>query len=194
MDKRAARRECFARIKALSVKTKSKYSARIVDHLFSLPEFEVAKSVFTYYAMPSEPDLSGLFHSGPPRQWSFSRVTEHDRLSFHRVESFKELVEGPFGFLEPNPDTCLEVSEESADLILIPGVGFDTANFARLGRGKGHYDRFLEKALKQRPAPALVGVCFQTQLIDLIPESHDIPMATIITEEGVYSSGRGPCS
>lgn len=184
MDKRATRRECFSRIKALSVEEKLAHSSAIATHIAESTEFRESKTIFSFLALPSEPDLSRLVESSPDRVWALSRVDETDRLRFHIVSSESDLVEGGFGFLEPNPGRCPEIESGHADLILIPGVGFDPTKCARLGRGKGHYDRFLGAALEANPRLPRFGVCFSTQLIDLEPESHDIPMTRIVTERG----------
>jgi 5-formyltetrahydrofolate cyclo-ligase len=62
--------------------------------------------------------------------------------------------------------------------LMIPGVGFDLSG-ARLGRGKGFYDRYLEgrNVLK-------IGLAWTEQIVKKIPvESHDCHMDYIITEE-----------
>lgn len=61
---------------------------------------------------------------------------------------------------------------------LVPGVGFDLSG-ARLGRGKGYYDRFLEK----HDGPA-IGLGWSKQIVEKIPvEDHDCHMDFIITEK-----------
>lgn len=62
--------------------------------------------------------------------------------------------------------------------VLVPGVGFDL-NGARLGRGKGYYDRYLETFLGLK-----IGLAASLQLVTEIPvESHDCHMDFIITEK-----------
>lgn len=60
----------------------------------------------------------------------------------------------------------------------VPGVGFDLKG-ARLGRGKGFFDRYLET----RMAPK-IGLAWSEQIVEKVPvETHDIHMDFIITEE-----------
>jgi 5-formyltetrahydrofolate cyclo-ligase len=62
--------------------------------------------------------------------------------------------------------------------IFVPGVGFDLSG-ARLGRGKGFYDRYLEESEALR-----IGLAWSGQVLDKIPsESHDCQMDYIITEK-----------
>jgi 5-formyltetrahydrofolate cyclo-ligase len=67
-------------------------------------------------------------------------------------------------------------------MVLAPLVGFDRACY-RLGYGGGYFDRTLA-ALS--PRPLAIGVGFAAQEIATIyPQSFDLPMDLIVTEEGV---------
>jgi 5-formyltetrahydrofolate cyclo-ligase len=62
--------------------------------------------------------------------------------------------------------------------LFVPGVGFDL-NGARLGRGKGFYDRYLEEHMVMT-----IGLAWSEQVKEKIPmESHDSHMDFIITEK-----------
>ena len=83
---------------------------------------------------------------------------------------------GAFGIAEPGPaaEECLP---QEIDLVVVPGVAF-TADGARMGRGRGYYDRYLSQ-------PALratkVGVCYAHQLCDGLPtEPHDVAMDAVV--------------
>ena len=81
--------------------------------------------------------------------------------------------------------SCRQVA--SIDLAIIPGVSFDRKG-NRLGRGKGYYDRLLNKLNVYK-----IGICFQFQLTEpgLPTEDSDIPMDEVWTENGnVASTGR----
>ncbi|MEK6950038.1 MAG: 5-formyltetrahydrofolate cyclo-ligase, partial [Nanoarchaeota archaeon] len=54
----------------------------------------------------------------------------------------------------------------------------------RIGYGYGYYDRFLGKLDKNT---AKIGLCYEFQLVEKIPEEkHDVPMDIIVTEEKVF--------
>ncbi len=184
MDKRALRQELFARVRALSDDERRTLSATIRDLLEDDPAFRAARTIFSYLALASEPDLVPLVAAHPEKRWAFPRVTQEDRLVFHEMADPREGLAGPHLIVEPDPEKHPEVAPEKADLILVPGVGFDPATGARLGRGKGHYDRFLASALAHGKPPRLVGVAFSTQLAGLVEEAHDIPMHRILTDAG----------
>jgi 5-formyltetrahydrofolate cyclo-ligase len=65
-------------------------------------------------------------------------------------------------------------------------LGFDRTG-GRIGYGAGYYDRFLAKNQNVRK----IGIAFACQEYDNLPaDENDIPMDSVITEEGiVYSRG-----
>jgi 5-formyltetrahydrofolate cyclo-ligase len=66
------------------------------------------------------------------------------------------------------------------DILLVPLLGFDPAGY-RLGYGGGYYDRTLAQTT---PRPRTIGVGYAlSQLETIHPQSHDIPMDAIVTEE-----------
>jgi len=68
-------------------------------------------------------------------------------------------------------------------LVMVPGVAFDRRG-ARMGHGKGYYDKLLEHA---RPDTPLVALAFECQLFPEVPvQAHDIFMDQIITEQTIY--------
>lgn len=67
------------------------------------------------------------------------------------------------------------------EVTLAPLVGWDAAGF-RLGYGGGYFDRTLAVLA---PRPLVIGVGVQAaRIATIFPQSHDIPMAAIVTEEG----------
>jgi len=104
-----------------------------------------------------------------------------DGLLFRRVAGKGDLQPGQFGVLEPGSATTIHPPTQ-ADLIIIPGIAFDTAG-NRIGYGKGYYD----KALHQLEGKGrLTGFCHDFQLVDeIVGEPHDVKMDRIITERRV---------
>ena len=190
MNKQELRKRCFALLRGLSEEEKEIFSGKICRNLAALSAFQDAEVVLSYMAFGNEPDLSALMWAGPgsEKTWGFSVVEADNTLSFRKVDSpEKQLKEGGFGFLEPVADLCPEIDPAKVDVVLIPGVGFDPETGARLGRGKGHYDRFLASLLSQEKpgfSPLLIGVAFSIQLCPLNPEPHDVSMDGVITEVG----------
>lgn len=69
--------------------------------------------------------------------------------------------------------------EVDPDLLFIPVVGFDDADF-RLGNGGGFYDRTLAV---RSPRPRAIGIGFECLRLPTIgPQAHDLPMDLVVTE------------
>lgn len=74
-----------------------------------------------------------------------------------------------------------------ADAVLVPGVAFDRSG-ARLGWGKGYYDRALAGLDEER----LVGVGFASQLVDGFPTStHDVRLGWVVTSTTTIRTNTG---
>lgn len=86
-----------------------------------------------------------------------------------------ELPIGQFGIREPSPGAPrLELNQ--LDLALVPGVAFDV-NGHRLGRGRGFYDRLLERFKGTK-----CGLGFDEQIKPLLPvEPHDVLLDCVVT-------------
>jgi 5-formyltetrahydrofolate cyclo-ligase len=86
-----------------------------------------------------------------------------------------DIVTGKFGVREP-AGHCAEISLEKFDLVLVPGMAFDLHG-NRLGRGRGFYDRLLEKI-----SGVKCGVGYDFQLLEDIPvEPRDVKVDFIFT-------------
>ncbi len=95
----------------------------------------------------------------------------------------KDLVEHPYGILEPN-ENCPIFPPDKLQLIIVPGTAFDSNGY-RLGYGKGFYDRFLPTC----PNAVTIGITFQVQLVDdTYPQPWDVPMQHVFSEEGMFST------
>jgi 5-formyltetrahydrofolate cyclo-ligase len=134
------------------------------------------KTIAVFSALPGEVNLLKLIAAHPHLTWAYPRVCHHD-LIFHAVKNHaEELVSGSFGILESSAPHS-EIPTTLIDAFLCPGLAFDHRG-GRLGRGRGFYDRVLERA---RPDALKVGVCFPFQIVpDTFSEPHDIRMDEVI--------------
>lgn len=81
-------------------------------------------------------------------------------------------------FFEPNPLTCLSIPIEQISCILVPALVFDKSG-ARIGYGKGYYDRLLALA---SPTTTIIGLGFKEQLspVPLPSSPHDQKLPTLL--------------
>jgi 5-formyltetrahydrofolate cyclo-ligase len=99
-------------------------------------------------------------------------------MVFRRHRSGDVVVPSRFGTRAP-PDAADIVDP---DVVVLPMIAFDRAG-ARLGHGRGFYDRAMTVLRVRERRPVLVGVAFSAQEVASIPaEPHDVPMDYIVTE------------
>ena len=162
--------------------SKTAASDRICEKIKRLPEYQAAKTIFAYLPMSSEANIETLFDED--KIWGFPRILSSDEMEFLAVSQVdNQTLTGDFHIREPDPYRCPILPISSADLIVIPGVGFSSDSGNRLGRGKGHYDRYLSQFEDLEWRPLLVGVCFSVQVCEVPAEDHDLPVDIVITEE-----------
>lgn len=172
---------------------KDELSRRIVGAFMSLPEYATAETVMFYIDVRSEvrtrQDLEHALESGKTIVVPWCNAD--GELELFRLDAMDELEIGMYKILEPRAALRglaeKQVNVESLDLIMVPGVAFDRRG-ARMGHGKGYYDKLLQHARNNTP---LIALAFECQLFDEIPVAdHDIFMDKLITEDHVYN-GQG---
>jgi 5-formyltetrahydrofolate cyclo-ligase len=159
----------------------------------ALPEYAKAKTVLFYIDVRAEVRTR---HSLPAALASGKTIVvpwcnDQGELELFCLADMNELAIGMYKILEPKPELRgspeKQCTAEELDLVMVPGVAFDRRG-ARMGHGKGYYDKLLQHA---RPDTPLVALAFECQLFPEIPVAqHDIFMDKIITETAVYE-GQG---
>ncbi len=196
MTKDELRRAMRLRNRSLSFEQKRRAAERIFAQVEALPAFERARCVACFCALPDEPPTEAVL-----RRWSVDRRVvvprvEGDTMQFYDYRP-DALTCGAFGIAEPvvgegshaserfetddaadapSASYCALCPPEAIDLLVVPGVAF-TREGARLGRGKGFYDRYLSQPTLHA---CCVGVCFAHQLVAYLPvEPHDRSMEVV---------------
>jgi 5-formyltetrahydrofolate cyclo-ligase len=175
------------------LKNKDELSRTAMQRFFALPEYQAARTVMLYLDVRAElrtrHDLPAALASG--KKIVVPWCTDEGLLELFHLEHLDELAIGMYKILEPRADLRLlpdkRVDVKELDLVMVPGVAFDRRG-ARMGHGKGYYDKLLEHA---RPETPLVALAFECQFFPEIPvQAHDVFMDKIVTEADVYI-GRG---
>ncbi|MBX3388701.1 MAG: 5-formyltetrahydrofolate cyclo-ligase [Phycisphaeraceae bacterium] len=188
-EKQAARAELRALWRALPAHELASVSDGVVRQLQSLPEWKAATRILLYSPMPVEIDISTLateaLHATktvcvPRTDWSAGLlhpvvVTDWSDADRGKRDPSRPLVPVPV-------ESAERLDPRSLDLVIVPGLGFDTRG-NRLGRGAGFYDRFLlENSLGARAC----GLIPERMLRQKIPAgAMDAPVSMIVTESRV---------
>jgi 5-formyltetrahydrofolate cyclo-ligase len=196
--RKAALRE-QARKNRVAQKNKDEVSRGICETFTALPAYAAARTVMWYVDAGSEVRTR---HALPSALTHGKRVVvpwcvvESNTLELFLLEDMSELFEGAYKILEPKAElrtlAAKIVRPEELDLVMVPGTAFDPRG-ARMGQGKGYYDRLLSAA---RPDAPLVGMAFDCQIFDEIPvAAHDVFMDLVLTESrAITGRGRAPGS
>ncbi|HUC87239.1 MAG TPA: 5-formyltetrahydrofolate cyclo-ligase [Candidatus Saccharimonadales bacterium] len=178
MNKTQLREWFRAKLAAQSATEREQASRVIIGRLLASEEYARAGTIFTYVTTPQEVDTRGLIEQAwrDGKQVAVPRL-EDDRIVAKCLTAWEELQPGLFSIPEPGGNaTAIDTS--NLDLILVPGLAF-TCDGARLGHGRGHFDRWLATL---PPSTPTVGLAFAFQLVDELPhEPHDICIQKVLT-------------
>jgi len=128
----------------------------------------------------------------------------HPRMDMLRVYDQPDLDSFPsglWGIREPSYEregrrrsNALD-ADQQLDLILVPGVAFDTS-MGRLGHGKGYYDSFITEYIAKtaRSRPFLVALALREQVLqaDQVPmiAGKDWSMDCVVHPDGVLDPNK----
>lgn len=179
--KAALRRECLARRKAMSHAEVAAASEAIAARVLALPEYLSAPAIYGYIAHQNEVDTRAILIDALLRgKTVYAPRVVGDTLAWGELTALEDLIPGAYGILEPPVGVHHPPVPTAADLCLVPGVCFREDGH-RLGRGGGHYDRFL-----QGFPGVSVGLAYGWQIReDLAVERHDVAVGLVVTELGL---------
>ncbi len=174
-------------------------SAIIQQNLIKSPFFKEAGTIALYSSIKNEVLTDEIFARARLEKKAiyYPRVFKGSiQMLFLPVASLDELSPGAYEIKEPpgkreaacdnhgeNTGKGGAIDPVALELIITPGVAFDL-NGARLGFGKGFYDR-----VRTNPECRMVALAYEFQIRDFIPtESFDIRMNAIITEKRIIKT------
>lgn len=192
-EKRRLRREINRNLERIGPEDVARNEAVLLRAMEGWPRLEVMENLLGYF--PFGPELSPTavltWWLDGGRALHLPRVAgDGVGLEIYKVGSLAGLLPGYKGIMEPDPSTCEPTRLEEIDVVLVPGLGFDSTG-TRLGRGGGHYDRLFTRL----PETALrVGVCWEFQMQDNPPlprQEHDAVMDYLCTPSGLVRCDPG---
>ncbi|MGE0763140.1 MAG: 5-formyltetrahydrofolate cyclo-ligase [Bdellovibrionales bacterium] len=175
--KLSLRRECRARLHGiLRPDLKTNWDQKIAQFLEQLLPIAGGQAA-AFVGLHDEPALAEPLLKMKSWSWGWPKVVG-DNLHFYNAKQTADFVVGPYGLQEPDARMAKEVALQDCAVVCVPGLAFDRRG-ARLGRGKGYYDRAL-----QHYGGTKVGVAYSVQIEnqDLPFEPHDVRMDYVVTE------------
>ncbi len=159
----------------------------IKEKLFNQSEFKRAKTIMFYVAFRKEVETEQMIkESLAAKKEVVVPITDQEKkqLYLSQLKDYdRELESGTYGIKEPAADYYRPIKRNKLDLVVVPGVAFDTQG-NRLGYGGGYYDRLLAGLT----SVSRVGVSFEQQVAaNIAAAEHDQPVNKIITEERIIN-------
>lgn len=178
---------------ALPRMRKASQDSSICENCFSVHENCSSGSAKLYSDSENRSSSSAkLFPDSESLSSASKNISSENLMDFFYIDKLSDAsyTENAFKIQEPNPDGNLErvdvqsIPENS--LIFVPGLCFNLEG-ARLGRGKGYYDRFLSSLPEDRRF-CICGVCFTICVTKAIPvDENDFYVNHLLTEYGFIS-------
>lgn len=180
MDKKTLRHIIQQKIKKLSETERKNKEKVLYEKLFENKNFKNANCIALTIPFGTEINTYPIIE----KLFSCNKVVcapicekETKKMTFYRIKSLDDLIDGYYGIKTPPEIKENIIEKDNIDLILVPGVGFDSKNF-RIGFGGGYYDRYLKDYNGHT-----ISLAFKEQIIDKVPKNEfDLPVELVITD------------
>jgi 5-formyltetrahydrofolate cyclo-ligase len=185
--KKALRLEALARRDALPADYRGTASRRVTGHGLSAISLAPGEIISGFWPIRSEADVRPLLFVLRDRgaRLCLPAIIDRQTIIFRELLEDKPLVGTGYG--TSGPDENAPVVDPA--VMLVPLAAFDERGH-RIGYGAGHYDRAIARLQERGIKPRLLGVAFDCQKVEAVPdEPHDVPLEAILTESGLRSFG-----
>ena len=163
-----------SRLAAMTAEERKRQDKLCAERLLSSPEYAAARTLFLYLSTPREVDTHAVLKRAlaDGKRVFLPRVEGEDMLLVPYFAG-DPLQVGAFGISEPFG----EGADDAPDLAVLPLLAFDRS-LARLGKGKGYYDRFLASYHGKS-----LALAYAEQEVDAVPvEAFDRRVDAVLTD------------
>lgn len=186
IEKSPLRQRLLGQREQLSAQERLAAEKKISDGLSAKAVTQGWSKVAVFLPWRGEPDLMSTWRAWHARGIALALpvvVARDAPLLMQAWQPGAPLIRDAMGLSVPSQAKTLD-----CDTWLIPCVGVDPTG-ARLGAGKGFYDRTI--AITPTPWPRLVGVCFDhARHHHNFGEAHDLRLDACVTETGWHDFTR----
>lgn len=185
-----------SRRRSLSESDQAEAATGLLDRLVRMAGFTDSRRIAMYLVNDGEID------PGVVMKWCWNTgiktyvpiVTQENKnlLRFAEIHDQSRLRKNRYGISEPVVEEDQLLEARQLDLVLMPLVAFDEFG-NRVGMGGGFYDTTFEFIRSEGAnRPLLIGIAHEIQKVERIrSESWDIPLGWVVTDQGVYCTGKG---
>jgi 5-formyltetrahydrofolate cyclo-ligase len=184
--KQEIRDEIVQKISSLGQSPLAAKTKAIEERLFEFANYLEARIALLYTPAPGEVDTQEIIK----RSYLYHKIVvlpaydpQTKKMTLRKVDDpEKDLIQGPRGNMEPNPERCKTVPLDCLDIAIIPGLAMDEKG-GRIGLGNGYYDRLIpDLPITTRK----VGLVFEDQIVSMVPmENHDKYVDIVVTDERI---------
>ncbi|MFD1038488.1 5-formyltetrahydrofolate cyclo-ligase [Virgibacillus byunsanensis] len=183
MDKNQLRKSTIKFLKQLSESKRNKIESKLANYLFQSSIWKKSDVIGITMAQGFEWNTKIIIEEA----WEQGKTVcvpkcdpREKTLTFYKLQSYEQLEVVYYGLLEPKPDEVNKIDKKLIDLLIVPGLLFDSYGY-RIGFGGGYYDRFLIDFPNET-----VSLFSAEQLMEEVPtEPFDIAVKHLITEKGI---------
>lgn len=178
--KKILRQQMRQALAELSQQEKTWSDGELIQCFLEHPKLAEAKTVLLYYGVGQEIETKGLIQTllDQGKTVCLPKCLADHQMEARVITSLDDLVPDAYGIPAPG-DHCPALEREKMDLILVPGLCFDSRG-NRLGQGGGYYDRYLEDY-----EGVTIGLCREDFFqVNLPREPLDAWVRIVLTEEG----------
>jgi 5-formyltetrahydrofolate cyclo-ligase len=181
--KRELRKQALARRDALDAFWRIEASLEMADLARDGIAVDGTSIVSGFWPMRSEVDVRPLMFGLHERgaRLCLPAIIDSTTIVFRELVRGAALVDMGYGTAGPGEDHAVL----DPSVMLVPLAAFD-ARGHRIGYGAGYYDRAIARLAGKGLTPRLVGVAFDCQEVERVPEEpHDVIIPEILTETGL---------
>ncbi len=165
---------------SLSPEQRRLFSKKICCDIINSEQYKKARNIMCYMAIGSEVSLEHLMDIALAQgKRVLLPVCDKDSRTMVARYYNGEFIKGAYGINEPTGEIGIP------DLIICPMLAFNTKRY-RMGYGAGYYDKYLTDLIKNNVNAVFFGAAFSVQKADITPQSHDVPLERIYTEEEIF--------
>lgn len=178
--KKILRQQMRQALGELTDQEKAWSDGELIRQFLAHPKLAQANTVLLYYGVGTEVDTQGLIQTllDQGKTVCLPKCLPEHQMEARAITSLEDLVPDAYGIPAPK-EGCPVLTQKELDLILVPGLCFDSRG-SRLGQGGGYYDRYLEEY-----DGVSIGLCREDFFqINLPRQPLDAWVRFVLTEEG----------